>query len=109
MLKAVVACLLFTSAIANTFADDELYFASLAIFSVGASNGCALMQTFEPASRRTIEGFQPSPAFMKAACSHFHAAWQTAIPADASNVSYEIAVWHKDSPDGPTFLQQVQM
>ena len=109
MKKSLLACLLFTVAAKNAPADDEIYFVSLAIFPVLSFKGCAFVQATEPASRRTIGSFHPSPAFMKAACLHFSSSWHPQLPADRSNVSYEIAVWHKNSPDTPTFMQMANM
>jgi len=106
--KSFSASFLLVFAISST-ANSELFFATLAIFPVENAKGCTFVLANDPESHKAIEHFRPSAAFMKVACSHFKATWYAKVPAQATTVEYETVVWHKESPDAPTFLKQVDM
>jgi hypothetical protein len=105
--KSLVMCVFLIVTAAKAGADENLYLAVFAIFPTQTSKGCAFVMARD-VDQKSPPDFRPSLPFMKAACSHFHAVWQADIPANVTS-DYESAVWHKESPDLPTFLQQASM
>jgi len=108
MCKSLFAFAFLALVVANGRAEENIYLASFAIFSNSGARSCAFVRVMvEP--QRTVAHFQPSTRFQKAACSHFNAVWLARLPDDTAAADYEIAIWHKEAPDVPTFFQQASM
>lgn len=105
----LLMCLVLLSPAGNSLANDDLYFVSFAVFPTAHAEGCAFVRARDPESEKTVENFRPSMAFMKSACMHFNAVWQANLPSDSKEIDYKIAVWHRSSPDTPTFMPMVDM
>ena len=105
----LLMCLVLLSPTRNSLANDDLYYVSFSVFPIAKSNGCAFFRAHDPESEEVVKNFRPSTAFMKAACTHFNAVWQANLPSDSKEIEYRIAVWHRSSPDTPTFMPMVDM
>ena len=106
MNRSFLVCLLLVTATARAQAID-VYLVNFAVFSVQGAKGCAFVSARD-VNQRTLSDFRPSLPFMRAACSHFRATWQANLPS-GTDPAYESAVWHRESPDVPTFMQEAQM
>jgi len=94
--------------IPNAQAQSDLYWISFAVFPTAESQ-CVFIRAADPESGQLIGNFVPSTTFMKAACRHFDATWQQSVPDGMEERDFRIAVWHRATPDEPTYLRQANM
>ena len=107
MNRSFLFCLLSVAATVRAQVTDDVYLVNFAVFPIRDAQGCALVGARD-VNQRSPPNFHPSLPFMKAACVHFRAIWQSDVPLDV-DPAYKTAVWHRDSPDVPTFMQEAQM